>query len=120
MRREADDLVGTEQPPRQARGRVVLPDVNPVGVDVDGEVGSVIEDERDAMVMADVPHEGGAYEQGPRIEHLVAQLHDVDAAGDARGDEVGEVRPIGRAEVEPADQTSALAAALAARFFSCL
>ena len=53
-------------------------------------------------VTADVAHHGGPGEQGARLELLVPQLHHVDPAGDAGGHELGQVWPIGGAEIETA------------------
>ena len=66
-----------------------------------GEIGPVVEDERDAEVVADAPRPAGHVEQRPGFEVLLAQLHEVDAAGDARLEEALEIGAIGRAEVEP-------------------
>ena len=88
---------------RASGGRgVVLAHVDAVGADLEGEIGPVVEDEGHAEVAAHRRRHPGPGEQGPGVEVLVPELDQVDAAGDARGQEVGQVGPVGGAEVEPA------------------
>ena len=84
-------------PRARGRGRhVVLADVAAVGAGPRREVGAVVDDEQRAGVVAQPPGDGGAGQQLVGARRLVAQLHDVDAAGERRGEHVGECAPAGR------------------------
>ena len=119
------DRVGPENAPGQGDRRVVLPDVDAVRTGLEREVGPVVQHERDAVGAADVTGEPGAGEERARLEVLLPQLDDVDAAGDAGGHEVGQVRPVRRAQVEaaarkvaPGAHSLARALAFMARLFA--
>ena len=105
---EPDDGLGAQDAPGQRRRGVVLADVHAVGPRLEGEVGPVVHDERDAEVSADRPQGTGAGEEGPGLEALLPQLHHVHPASHAGRHEPLEVGPVGRAEVEaPAVQRPA-------------
>jgi hypothetical protein len=99
---QTDDGVGTEDAPGQRDRGVVLPDVHPVGPDGQGQVRTVVQDEGDTSGAAGLAHHGRALEQGAGVQLLVPQLHHVDPALDAGGDEVSQVGPVRGAEVEVA------------------
>ena len=108
-----------------ANRHVVLPDVDAVRPGLEGEVGPVVQHERDAVGAADVTGDPGAGQEGAGLEVLLPQLDDVDAAGDAAGHEAGEVRPVRRAQVEaparkvaPGAHSFARALAFMARLFA--
>ena len=87
--------------PRQRDRCIVLPHVDTVGTRFEGQVGPVVEHEGHAVGTA---HLGGdAGRQGrPGLELLVAELDHVDAPRDAGGEEIGQIGPVRRAEVEAA------------------
>ena len=99
---ETDDGVGTEDASGQGDRGVVLADVHPVGPDGQGQVGAIVEHEGDAGARQTSRDDDGPFEQRPGVEVLVPQLDDVDATGDAGGDEVGQVGSVRGAEVEVA------------------
>ncbi len=122
---QPDDRVGPEDAPRQRDRRVVLPDVDTVRPGLEGEVGPVVQHERDAVGAAGVSGDAGAGQERAGLEVLFSQLDDVDAAGDAGGHEAGEVRPVRRAQVEaparkvaPGAHSFARALAFMARLFA--
>src|SRR3712207_7345818 len=67
--REPDEGVGPEDAPGEGGRGVVLADVDPVGVDLEGQVGAVVEDEGHAVVAADA---GG--DPSPRSEEHTSEL----------------------------------------------
>ena len=99
MRGEADREA---EAARGLDGEVVLSDVHPIGLGEDGEVGAVVDDQGDAELARDRAGLDERFEQGPVGEALVAELDEVDASADGAREEVGEVRPRRRDEVEPA------------------
>src|SRR5439155_18250706 len=80
--------------------RVVLADVDAVGLHLEGQVGAVIEDERDVAVATHTSREARPLEQQPGVEVLLAQLDHVDPAGDAPLEERGQVGTVRGAEVQ--------------------
>src|SRR5580658_8083126 len=120
MGREADDGRGSEDAARQRGRRVVLADVDAVGLDLEGEIGSVVQDEWHAQVGRDDPDQPGAGDQIPSRKLLVAELDDVDTAADAGNEEIGEIRAVRRAQVQPpiTEIVHALAAAAFAAAFT--
>ena len=90
--------------PRIRRARVgrgvVLADVDPVGPHLEGQIGSVVQDEGHAVVGADSGGEPGPLDQGAGVEFLVPQLDDVHPAARCRREEAGEVGTVARAEIE--------------------
>ena len=90
MRRASDDR------------RVVLADVHAVRPHLEREVGPVVEHEGHAEVAAHGGRQPGPGQQRLGLELLVPQLDDVHPAGDAVGEEGGQVGPVRRAEVEAA------------------
>ncbi len=102
MRREADDGVGTQDAPGQRDRSVVLPDVHPVGPDGQRQVGAVVQDEWDSRGTAHVLRHGRPLQQRAGVQLLVPELHHVDPARDAGGNEVRQVRAVGCAEIEMA------------------
>jgi hypothetical protein len=74
--------------------------VHAVGPDLEGQVWSVVEDERHAVVSTDEGGEVGPQHDGPGLQQLVSQLHHVDAAGDASLQELAQIGPVGRAQVQ--------------------
>src|SRR5579863_2754116 len=107
MGRQAHDRERPEDPPSEGWWRVVLSDVDPVRPRFEGEVGTVVQDERDAEIRAHFSQDGRTTKEGPRVERLLAQLHDVDTAGNAIRHESREVRAVRGAEVEMAPSKSA-------------
>ena len=95
MGRQADDGVGAEDAPRQRDRRVVLSHVDPVGPDLERQVGPVVEHEGHAVLAADRGRDAGPSQQRPRVEVLVAELDDVHPARDAarRGSRPGRAGP---------------------------
>ena len=81
---KADDGRGPQNAPRQRGGGVVLADVDTVCPDLEGEVGSVVHDERHTVLRADPCCEPTPLDQVPCVEVLVPQLDDVHASCDAR------------------------------------
>jgi glycine oxidase len=95
VRREADQHVVAEQRADVGDGRVVLSDVRAVGADLARDERAVVDDQQRADPLAQRARgvrDGGELVVG---ELLVAQLHDVDAAGDSRADHVGQLAPAG-------------------------
>ena len=68
----------------------------------EGEVGPVVEYERDAGGLAHPLDESGPGDQTGVVESFVAELDDVDPAVDAASDERLEIGSVGGAEVAPA------------------
>ena len=97
---EPDDGVRSQDAAGQGGGGVVLADVDTVGADLEGEVGTVVEDERHVMLGADPGGETASLDDVPSLEVLVPQLHDVHPPGDARCQERGEVGAVSRAQVQ--------------------
>ena len=129
MGREPDDGVRSEDAPGQRDRGVVLPHVDAVRPDFEGQVGAVVEDEGHSAVGADGADQASPLQKGSGLEVLVPQLHDVHPAGDAGRHEGGEIGPVRRAEVEaavrdgrhsPARARHALDFALAFAFTACL
>jgi hypothetical protein len=119
------DGVGPQDAPSQFDRRIVLPHVDAVGAGLERQVRPVVQYEGDAVGPADAADEVGAGQKVARLEVLLSELDDVDAAGDAGGHEVGQVRAVRRAQVEAAAREAApvvhpLARALAfmARLFA--
>ena len=103
-RREADDRVGADGPPRLGERRVVLPDVDAVGAGALDEVGPVVQHEERAVRVARAPERLGGPDELVVGELLVAQLHDVDAAAQGRVEQaarIAAVRPRLEHEIEP-------------------
>jgi hypothetical protein len=75
--------------------------MNSVGARGQGQVGSVVEDERNPGRSTHLAGQAGPVDDLTGVEVLLAQLDDVDAPGDARGNEVGQVRSVSRAQVQP-------------------
>src|SRR6266700_1088620 len=73
-----------------------------VGLHFECEVGAVVENEGHPVGAAHVYGESGPVDQGPGVQFLLPQLHDVDAASDAGLEELLEVGSVARAEVEAA------------------
>ena len=79
--REPDDRLGSEDAAGQGHGRVVLADVDAVGIELERKVGAIVEDERHAEIsrgVADEPSDFAAMHLAG-VEMLLPQLHDVDA-----------------------------------------
>ncbi len=125
---QADDGVGPEDPAGDGGRRVVLADVDAVGPAREGQVGTVVEDEGDPEGPAHGGGPGGPLQQGAGLQALLPQLDEVDPAGDGGAEEVLEIGPVRRAEVEaPAGQSrrphysgAGDWAALASAFICCL
>jgi len=96
------DRVGPEDAPRQRDRCVVLADVDAVRASLERQVGPVVQQERDAPGATDLTDEPGPGQERARLELLLPELDDVDTAFDAGGHEVGQVRPVRRAQVEAA------------------
>ena len=79
MGRQPDDRVRTKDPARQRHRSVVLAQVNAIGLRLERQVGTVIEDEWHAVLVAHVRRDPGSSQQWASVEILVAQLDDVDA-----------------------------------------
>ena len=62
-----------------------------VGAGGRDEVGTVVEDQQRTGVVAQAARDRGRGEQLVVARRLVAQLHDVDAAGERRDEHVGEL-----------------------------
>ena len=78
--REAEDRLRAEQLAGLGGGRVVLADVDPVGVAGAGQLGVVVDDEEGAVGVAEAAEgERRQLDLAPR-QGLLAQLDDVDAA----------------------------------------
>ena len=73
-----------------------------VGAHLERQVGPVVEHEGHAVGAAHLGGQPRPGEQWPGLEILVPQLDDVHAPRDAGGEEVGQVGPVRRAEVEAA------------------
>ena len=90
---------------RASRDRhVVLADVHAVGAHLRGDVGAVVEDEQRAVRFAHIGRHACGFGEEAVVQALLAQLHDVDAAGDRRGQEVLELALTGHAvahEIQP-------------------
>jgi hypothetical protein len=71
VRGQADDGVGTEDPPGQRDRGIVLPDMDPVSPDGQREVRAVVEHEGDTRVAADVAHQSGPGQQRAGVQLLV-------------------------------------------------
>ncbi len=100
--REPDDGVRPENSTGKCNRRVVLPHVDTVGLHLEGQVGSIVEDEGHAVVVTDGADEAGPLHERLGVEVFLTKLDDVHASGDARGHEDFEVGPIRCAEVEAA------------------
>ena len=96
--RQAD---GKAEAPRCRRGHVVLADVDVVGPDEDGQVGAVVDDQRDAQAARDRASFLEHREQRGIREGLLPQLDEVDAAAHGRLEEGVEVRARTRDQIEP-------------------
>ncbi len=87
MRREPDQLLAAEQLPRGGGRRVVLAEVNPVGVERGDEVGAVVDQEQCSVLAAGAADDRAGVEElligGP----LVAQLDGADATAEAVAEE---------------------------------
>jgi hypothetical protein len=102
VRREADDGVDAEDAPGHLRWGVVLADVHAVSPAGQRQVRAVVEDERNAPVGADLSGHRGAGEQRSGLEVFFPELHNVNPALDAGGQELLQVRTVAGAEVQPA------------------
>ncbi len=76
-------------------GHVVLADVHAVGADLARDERAVVDDQQRADALAQRARGVGDGRELVVAELLVAQLHDVDAAGDGRADHVGELAAAG-------------------------
>ncbi len=104
VRGQADQAVGPDDRARRGHGLVVLADVDAVGAGRHREVGPVVEHEQRARVVAQRAGLGRDAQQLVVAGELVAQLEDVDAAGQRRGQHVAQ-RPASGAAV--ADEVQA-------------
>ena len=102
VRRQPDDGVGPQDAPGQRDRRIVLAHVDAVRPHLERQVGPVVQHERHAVGAAHGRRHGGPGQQRLGVELLVAQLDHVHPAGDAVVEEVGQVGPVRRAEVEAA------------------
>ena len=102
MGREPDEGVGTQDATGQRDRRVVLADVHAVGPGLERQVGTVVQDEGHTVLVADGDGRAGSIQERSGLEVLVAQLHDVHPAVDARGEKRCEIRSVRRAEIEVA------------------
>ena len=92
--------VGSQNAASQGRGGVVLAHVDAVRLDLEGEVGPVVEEEGDAVLGTDPGGDAAPFDEVAGVEVLVPELHDVHAPRDAGVQERGEVGTVGGAEVE--------------------
>ena len=87
---------GAEQPAGQRARGVVLAEMHAVRADLEREVGAVVQDEGDPVGRAHLLGQAGPLEQGPRLELLVPELDDVDAAADGGLEEEREIGAVRR------------------------
>ncbi len=101
----SDDAVGTEQAPRLGIGHVLFADMDAVAIELGGEVGAVVHDKGDAVLLRDRLQHGRGPPDYAVIDLLQAQLQARHiAAGQCRFEFRGE--PIGierrrRNQIEP-------------------
>jgi hypothetical protein len=74
--------------------------MDPVRPHLEGQVGTIVQYERDTVIGTDAPGDVGSLDDPSRLEFLVPQLDDVDPAFNAAVEEFGEVGPVSGAEVE--------------------
>ena len=101
---EADDGIGAGQAAGLGNRDVVLADVDAVGLARCDEVGTVVDQEERAMAIGRGAKVGCGAEQALVARILVAQLDQVDAAGQGRFQqplEGGGLVPVLANEVEP-------------------
>ena len=104
MRGEPDQHVGAEQLAHLGDGHVVLADVHAVGAGLARDERPVVDDQERAEALAQRVRGVGDGGQLFVAELLVAQLHDLHAAGDRGVQHVGQRAPAGVGvadEVEP-------------------
>ena len=106
MGREPDQHVRPDQLADLAHGHVVLSDVHYIGAGLTRDEGSVVDDEQRAVPLTELPCEARQRQQPLVVQGLLAQLHDVHAAGHRARQERGRIAPGGRAvahEIQPRD-----------------
>jgi hypothetical protein len=101
MGRQSDNGVIAKDPATEMHRRVILANMDTIGSNFEGEVGTIVHDEWDAIAMADFTTDCSGSDQRSSIEVLVAQLNDIDASSNARRKEVGEVISGWGAEIKP-------------------
>ena len=78
---DTDDAVGPKGAPRLGVARVLLADVDAVGIGGEREVRTVVDQEGDVALTADVAQRIGRAQHGGVLDALQAQLHRGDIAG---------------------------------------
>ena len=80
----ADDAVRPEQTARLLIGRVLLADMHPVAVELGGEVGAIVHDERDIARLGDRLQNAGGAPDRVVVDVLQPQLQAGDIAAGER------------------------------------
>ena len=98
---EPDQHVGADELAHLAHRHVLLADVHAVGAHLARDERAVVDDQQRAESLAERPRGVGDRDELLVREVLLAQLHDVDAAGDRRAQELGQRGARSADEVQP-------------------
>ena len=100
MRRPSDHDVVADDPPRDVHRQVVLTEVQHVRAGRQRQVRPVVHREQRTVAGARLGDDLEVGQLLARLQTLLPQLDDVDATGERRVDELREVGPHARAQVE--------------------
>src|SRR5215211_467495 len=99
--RAAEEDAGAEDAAGPAEGQVVLAEVEDVGAGGQGDVGPVVDREQGVVPLGGGAQHGRRLQQRAGLGLLVAELDQVDPGPQDGVGEGGQVRPDGRAQVQP-------------------